>query len=120
MLQPGGDADLALEPLGAERGGELGMEHLERDRAVVAEVLGEVHRGHAAAPQLALEPVSVAEGGLERGAEISHWSSQGSWTLVPDGGLRDRGSCWRWRNLRLLRRMRGLKEVDPERSRYRL
>ncbi len=29
MLQPGGQLDLALEPLGAERGGQLGMEHLE-------------------------------------------------------------------------------------------
>ena len=36
MLQVGGDADLAQEPFGAERGGELGMQHLEgdlRDRA---------------------------------------------------------------------------------------
>ena len=83
MLQPGGQPDLALEPLGAERGGQLGVEHLERDRAVVAEVLRQVDGGHAAAPELALEPVAVGEGGLERGAEISHWSSQGSWTLVP-------------------------------------
>ena len=44
MLQPGGESDLALEPLGAERGGELGVEHLERDRAVVLEVAGRGRR----------------------------------------------------------------------------
>ena len=47
MLQPGGEADLALEALGSERGGELGVEHLERDRAVVLEV---AHRYTVAMP----------------------------------------------------------------------
>ena len=60
MLEPGGEPDLALEALGAERGGQLGVEHLERDRAVVLEVLGQVDRGHAAAPELALERVARA------------------------------------------------------------
>ena len=61
VLQPGGELDLALEALGAERGGELGEEHLEGDRAVVPEVLGEVDDGHAAAAELALERVAVGE-----------------------------------------------------------
>ena len=60
MLEPGGEPDLAQEPLGAERGGELGVQHLERDRPVVPEVLREVDRGHAAAAELALERVAVA------------------------------------------------------------
>ena len=66
MLEPGGEPDLALEPLGAERGGELRVQHLERDRAVVPEVVREVDRRHAAAAELALEPIAVGEGGLER------------------------------------------------------
>ena len=70
MLQPGGELDLALEALGAERGGELGMQHLERDRAVVLEVLGEVDRGHAAAAELALEAVAIGEGRLQGGAQV--------------------------------------------------
>ena len=61
MLQPGRVLDLAQEALGPERGGQLGVQHLERDRAVVPEVVGEVHRGHAAAPELALEPVAVSK-----------------------------------------------------------
>ena len=66
MLQPGGELDLALEPVGAEGGGELGMEHLERDGAVVAEVAGEVDRGHAPAAELALERVAVASAFAQR------------------------------------------------------
>ena len=54
--------DLAQKALGAERGGELGLEHLERDRAAVLEVAGEVDRGHAAAAELALERGSDPEG----------------------------------------------------------
>ena len=48
VLQPGGEADLALEAFRAEGSGELGMEHFERDGAVVAEVACEPDRGHAA------------------------------------------------------------------------
>ena len=61
MLEPGGELDLALEPLGAEGGGELGVEHLERDRPVVPEVAREIDRGHAPAAELALERVAVAQ-----------------------------------------------------------
>ena len=50
MLEIGGDLDLGQEALGADDGGELGAEHLDRDVAVVAQVVGEVDRRHAAAP----------------------------------------------------------------------
>ena len=39
--------------------GELGMQHLEGDVAVVLEVVGEVDRGHAAAPELPLDAVTA-------------------------------------------------------------
>jgi hypothetical protein len=39
VLQASGQPDLAQEALGAERGGELVVEHLERHRAVMLEVL---------------------------------------------------------------------------------
>src|SRR6185503_2529972 len=57
MLEPCREADLPLEPLGAEGGGDLGMEDLERDGAVVPQVSREPDGGHAAAAQLALERV---------------------------------------------------------------
>ena len=60
-----GRADLAEESLGAEAGAQLGMEHLEGDRAVVAEVACEPDGGHAAAAELALEGVAAGEGGAQ-------------------------------------------------------
>ena len=72
MLQPGGEPDLALEALGAERRGQLGMEHLERDRTVVPEVAGEIDRGHAAAAELALEHVAGGQRCLELLPQVAH------------------------------------------------
>ena len=68
--------DLALEALGAERGGKLGEEDLEGDGAVVAEVLGQVDDGHAAAAELALEGVAVGEG-VAQAVRHAHGGSRG-------------------------------------------
>ena len=65
MLELGDDVDLAEEPLGAQRRGELGPQDLERDLAVVLEVVGEVDGGHAALAELALDAVAAAEGGTQ-------------------------------------------------------
>ena len=72
MLQPGGEADLPLEPLGAEAGGQVQMEHLERDRPVVPEVLRQPDRGHAAAAELALEGVAVPQSRAQCCYRIGH------------------------------------------------
>ncbi len=48
MLQVGRGLDLGEEAFGPDDSGELRPEHLERDLAIVLEVLGEVHGGHAA------------------------------------------------------------------------
>ena len=65
MLEPRDELDLALEPLRAQGIGQLRMEHFERDRPVVAQVPGEVDRGHAPAAELPLDPVSIRQAGLE-------------------------------------------------------
>ena len=57
---------------GAEDGGQLGPEHLERHLAVVAHVVGEVDRGHAALAHLALEAVAVGEGGAQVRERLGH------------------------------------------------
>ena len=67
MLEPRGELDLPEKALGAERRGQLGMQHLERDRPVVALVTGEVDRRHPAAAELPLEDVAVGERGGELG-----------------------------------------------------
>ena len=59
MLQVRRGLDLGQEPLGAEHRGQLRAQDLERDLAVVPEVLGEVDGRHAAGAELALDAVAV-------------------------------------------------------------
>jgi hypothetical protein len=62
MLEPRGGGDLAPEPLGVDRERHVAAEQLEGDGAVVPQVEREVHRGHAAAAQLAVELVTSSKG----------------------------------------------------------
>ena len=63
-------ADLALEPFGAKGDRQLRVQDLEGDVAVVLEIAREIDRGHAAAPELALERVAVSEGLRELGPNV--------------------------------------------------
>ena len=72
VLQLGRDADLAQESLGADRGGDVGIEHLDGDLPLVAAVPREVDVRHAAAAELPLDDVAVAEGLLDVVEEIGH------------------------------------------------
>ena len=60
---------------GAEGAGELGVEHLQGDGAVVAEVLGEVDGGHSAAAELALDAVAIGQGVAQSVRQIAHGAS---------------------------------------------
>ena len=62
--------NLPLEPLRSQRGGQLGEQHLEGDRAVVLEVVGQIDGGHPAAPELALKRVAVVESLAERRGNV--------------------------------------------------
>ena len=69
MREPGDEADLPEEPLRSHRGGDVGMDHLEGDGAIVPEVVRQVHgRGPAPAEEgegpvgSPLDPVSVRQG----------------------------------------------------------
>ena len=72
MLEVRRDLDLGEEPLDAEHGAELRVEHLERDVAVVLEVAREVDGGHAAAADLALDGVAIGERRVELGDGVDH------------------------------------------------
>ena len=61
VAQVGRGGDLTQEALPAQRGGELGAEHLDGDLALVPEILGEVDRGHPARTELALDGVAADE-----------------------------------------------------------
>jgi hypothetical protein len=66
MLQVRGDANLAEKPLAAEHRGQLRIENLQGDAALVPDVAGEVDRGHPAASDLALDRVTAGQGDRER------------------------------------------------------
>ena len=72
MLQVGGGLDLAQKALGADDRGELWLQHLDRDLAIVLEVVGEIDRRHAAGPKFALDAVVVGERGGEAGEGVGH------------------------------------------------
>src|SRR5258705_277000 len=61
MLKARHEPNLALEALRAEARRHLGMQHLQRDRPIVLQVMGQIDRGHAASPELALERIAVSE-----------------------------------------------------------
>src|SRR5437870_10932172 len=71
MLQPRRELDFPFKPLGTERGGELGVEHFERDRAIVLQVVGEEHGRHPATAELTLDAVAVTKGQPETFREVS-------------------------------------------------
>src|SRR6185503_17063759 len=71
MLEPGGQANLAQEPVRTESGGELRMENLEGDGPVVPEIARQEDGGHAAAAELMLDRVAAGQGGRERRLEIA-------------------------------------------------
>jgi hypothetical protein len=61
VLQVGGDLDFLEEALRAEHRREFRLEHFERDLSVVPEVMSQVHRGHAALAEFALDAVLTSE-----------------------------------------------------------
>ena len=77
---------------------QLGAQHLERDLAVVAQVVGQVDGGHAAGAELALDPVAVGEGGGQAREGIRHHKHLSqlhqSGAPIPDPRLKPRlGLC---------------------------
>ena len=61
MLQTGRGADLGQEALATERRAQVGMQHLDGDVAVVLEIVREVHGGHAAGAELAVEAIAALQ-----------------------------------------------------------
>jgi hypothetical protein len=80
LLQRGGRLDLALEAAHRQSLRQLGRQNLDGDFTLEAELLGFEDAAHAAAPELALEAVSVAESFLELCPEI-----RSQWGLIVEG-----------------------------------
>ena len=75
VVQPGGDLDLAQEPGGAHLRGQVGAEHLDRDLALVLEVVGQEDARHPALSQLALEAVPRWRGRRRVVQKLGHGAS---------------------------------------------
>jgi len=67
MLQSRGEFDFLLEALGAYARGDFVVQNLERDGAVMPEVVREVDDGESAAAEFTFEPVAIGERGGELG-----------------------------------------------------
>jgi hypothetical protein len=72
VLELGRDLDLAEKALSAERGGEVFAQDLNRDLAVVLQVMGQVDGGHATAAELTLDAVAIGQRTAQSLEEIRH------------------------------------------------
>ena len=65
VLEVGRDLDLGQKALGAHHRGQLWLEDLEGDLALVLQVVGQIDRGHPALAELALNVVAALEGRVQ-------------------------------------------------------
>src|SRR5665213_3513643 len=72
MLQIGCELDLLQKPLGAEHRGQFSVQHLDRDLAVMLEILGEVYGRHATRAELALDAVAIRHGIYYGPRKVTH------------------------------------------------
>src|ERR1700716_4255297 len=61
MIETGRHSDFAKEPVGAERSGQLRVQHLERHHALVLRILGQIDSCHSAASELTIDRVGRRE-----------------------------------------------------------
>ncbi len=80
VLKLGGHLDLPQEALRTQRGGQLGMQDLDRHRPVMLEILGQVYGRHSPVAQLAFDPVTTGECYAHRFQAVGHgvWSPRRS------------------------------------------
>ena len=72
VLQPGRDLDFPGKPVGAEGGGQLGAQHLDRHLAVMLQVLGEVDGGHAALTEFPDDAIASGQRGSQSVVCVGH------------------------------------------------
>ena len=72
MLQVGRGTDLHQKPLGADRGSQLGAQHLPGHASIVLAIVREIDGGHAAFAQLAFEAIAVGERSNEARGSAGH------------------------------------------------
>jgi len=86
MLQAGRDLHFASEARSTHRERQIGAQHLDRHLGVVAQVAGEIHRGHAATADLVEQLVTIGQSGRERILRVVQTGQMGVLGL-PDTGV---------------------------------
>jgi SAM-dependent methyltransferase len=81
VLESSGYADFVQKAFWAQGSRELWTEYLERDRSVMAKVVGQVDPRHASPAELTLNPVAVSEGGFEGSGVVRQWACGLRWFL---------------------------------------
>ncbi len=107
MLQIGSNSDFLKESLSAKDGGQLGMEDLYRNLAIVFLVMREVNGGHPTSAQFALDGVG-GERTLHLLETFSHGALQPRWTTDSSRTLQSSGLASTGRqakNVQLISRM---------------
>ena len=92
MAQPGGELNLAEETFAAERFGDVRTENLDRDVPSVLAIVREIHGGHAAATELAIEFVPVGKG-AGKSVQVGHATNLPSRCENVQARLAS-GRCW--------------------------
>jgi hypothetical protein len=87
MLEAGSEADLTLEALRAERGCKVHLQHLQGNRAIGFEIVGETDSSHTSSPHFTLELVAVAETFDELGGDVTHASGLRRGSFKCDRGV---------------------------------
>lgn len=72
MLERRGGLDFDHEAVGAEHRGKFRLEELQRDLAIVLEIVAEIDGRHAALAEVALDPISAGEGRVEAVGLLGH------------------------------------------------
>jgi hypothetical protein len=91
VAKVGGGPDLGNEALGADDRGQVRLEHLDRDIAVMSDVVREIDRRHPADTELPLDAIVRQEGSRERRRDALHAGNRNS-PVTDAGHSCDRGA----------------------------
>ena len=76
VLEVGSRLDLGYETVGTDNRSQLRPQDLQRDLALVLEVIGQVDRRHAPFAQLTLDGVTAFESGVQGGRRRRTWRTR--------------------------------------------
>ena len=92
VLESSRGLDFAKESVGAQRCGEVGLQYLHGDRAVVLHVPSEIDHRHSTPAELPVDGVTVGEG-LSQGFDIAGHTAPKEESQIQEPGSKLPGSA---------------------------